>query len=90
MEQMYSIVAGVEDYSEFVTWCSKSDVFQRRPGQFKCNMTVGFGPIKESYTSNVTVVKPQLVRVSTAPLIMISTVSQKFLYYRFVMDLMNS
>lgn len=62
MEQMYSIVAGVEDYSDFVTWCSKSQVFDHKPGQFKCNMTVGFGPLKESYTSQVTVVKPQLVR----------------------------
>lgn len=62
MEQMYSIVAGVEDYSDFVTWCSKSDVFQRKNNQFKCNMTVGFGPLSESYTSQVTLVKPQLVR----------------------------
>lgn len=63
MEQMYSIVAGVEDYSEFVPWCSGSRVFGRQPGNFKCKMTIGFPPVQESYTSIVTVVKPHLVRV---------------------------
>ncbi|ELU18046.1 hypothetical protein CAPTEDRAFT_154843 [Capitella teleta] len=62
MEQMYSIVAAVEDYSEFVPWCSGSRVHSQRPGQFKCHMTIGFPPIQESYTSHVTVVKSQLVR----------------------------
>lgn len=62
MEQMYSIVAAVEDYSEFVPWCSGSRVHSHRPGHFKCHMTIGFPPIQESYTSHVTVVKPQLVR----------------------------
>jgi coenzyme Q-binding protein COQ10 len=65
MEQMYSVVAAVEDYSEFVPWCTASRVHTRQAGEFKCHMTIGFPPISESYTSHVTVVKPQLVRVSS-------------------------
>lgn len=63
MDQMYEVVADVAEYNQFVPWCKESSVFQRRPGNFKCNLTVGFPPIQEKYTSIVTLARPHLVKV---------------------------
>ncbi|KAL8570387.1 hypothetical protein ACOMHN_035805 [Nucella lapillus] len=62
MEQMYNIVAEVDQYKDFIPWCSKSTVFSQRPGHCKAIMEVGFPPIVERYTSNLTLVRPRLVR----------------------------
>ena len=64
MDKMFDIVARVDLYPEFVPWCKEARVFKRRPGAFKCSLTVGFGPLQEKYTSVVTVAKPHLVKVS--------------------------
>ncbi|XP_013413729.1 coenzyme Q-binding protein COQ10 homolog B, mitochondrial [Lingula anatina] len=62
MEQMFEVVADVENYTQFVPWCTKAQVTARRPGSFKCKLQVGFGPLLESYTSVVTATRPHLVR----------------------------
>ncbi|XP_076461133.1 coenzyme Q-binding protein COQ10 homolog B, mitochondrial-like [Babylonia areolata] len=62
MEQMYNIVAEVDQYKEFIPWCTKSQVFSQRPGYCKAVMEVGFPPIIERYTSELTLIRPRLVR----------------------------
>lgn len=63
MEQMFNVVARVEDYEKFVPWCRQSSVSHRtRDGHYHCNLTIGFPPIIERYTSLVTVAKPHLVK----------------------------
>ena len=64
MEQMYDIVCQVEHYPEFVPYCKESRVFKRRPGHFKCALTVGFPPVVERYTSVVSFARPHLVKVT--------------------------
>ena len=63
MADMYEVVANVEDYKEFVPWCTKSTIVARKPGHFKAQLEIGFSPLVERYMSTVTVAKPHLVKV---------------------------
>ncbi|XP_028173433.1 coenzyme Q-binding protein COQ10 homolog A, mitochondrial [Ostrinia furnacalis] len=62
MEQMFEVVSDVENYYQFVPWCKKSVVLLKTPARLKADLIVGFPPINESYTSNVTLMKPHLVK----------------------------
>lgn len=62
MEQMYDVVADVENYSNFVPFCKKSVVTTKNATSLKAFLIVGFPPVVESYTSNVSLVKPSLVK----------------------------
>ncbi|XP_018012733.1 coenzyme Q-binding protein COQ10 homolog B, mitochondrial-like isoform X2 [Hyalella azteca] len=62
MQQMYDVVAGVERYKDFVPYCKKSNVVQRRKGFLKAELEVGFPPISEAYVSSVSLAAPHMVR----------------------------
>ncbi|XP_071241021.1 coenzyme Q-binding protein COQ10 homolog, mitochondrial-like isoform X2 [Salvelinus alpinus] len=62
-EQMYSVVASVDQYQHFVPWCKKSRVVKGRNGDVRAQLEIGFPPIVERYTSQVTVVPNHQVRV---------------------------
>lgn len=63
-EQMYNVVANVDQYQYFVPWCKKSRVMKGGNGHIWAELEIGFPPIVERYTSEVTVVPNHKVRVS--------------------------
>lgn len=63
-EQLYSVVANVDQYQQFVPWCTKSRVFKGQSGDFQAELEIGFPPIVERYSSEVTVIPNHRVRVS--------------------------
>nr|XP_057904886.1 coenzyme Q-binding protein COQ10 homolog, mitochondrial [Doryrhamphus excisus] len=62
-EQMYGVVASVEQYQHFVPWCKKSRVVKGRTGgDLHAELEIGFPPLVERYTSEVTVIPNHQVR----------------------------
>lgn len=63
-EQLFNVVAAVEDYHLFVPACRKSEVTQRRSDNIKARLEIGVPPLLESYTSEVKLDKPKLITAS--------------------------
>ncbi|KRJ98157.1 coenzyme Q-binding protein COQ10, mitochondrial isoform X1 [Drosophila yakuba] len=62
MQDMYSVVSDVSNYHKFVPYVKRSDVHSQSSGGFKADLIVGFPPLNEAYTSQVTLVAPSLVK----------------------------
>lgn len=62
MEQMYSVVADVENYRKFVPFCKKSDILSRNVDSLRASLVIGFPPLNESYISKVTTKRPHFVK----------------------------
>lgn len=63
-EQLFDVVAAVDNYHLFVPACRKSDVFQRSRDRIKAKLEIGIPPLLESYTSDVKLEKPKLITAS--------------------------
>ncbi|XP_046651221.1 coenzyme Q-binding protein COQ10 homolog B, mitochondrial-like [Daphnia pulicaria] len=63
MEQMYNVVAEVENYKNFVPYCKSSVVTSRTSGHLRADLAIGFPPLLvESYTSSVMLTPPNMVK----------------------------
>ncbi|XP_057651981.1 coenzyme Q-binding protein COQ10 homolog B, mitochondrial-like [Diorhabda carinulata] len=60
-EQMYEVVADIENYSSFLPFCTQSNIVDQNQSELKVKLEIGFPPIKEKYTSLVTMNKPNLI-----------------------------
>jgi coenzyme Q-binding protein COQ10 len=62
-EQLFDLVADVGSYPRFLPWCASARVRQRSPNHLLSDMTVKYGPFRESFTSSATLERPQRLTV---------------------------
>ena len=65
-EQMFDLVASVETYPEFLPWCVATRITSRTETLMIADMVVGFGPLREKYTSRVTLACPDSIHIEDA------------------------
>jgi coenzyme Q-binding protein COQ10 len=62
-EQLFDLVADVGKYPKFLPWCVGARIRSRSETELVADLTIGFGPFRESFTSRVTLDRPHRVRV---------------------------
>ena len=63
-EQLFDLVADVGSYPQFLPWCVGSRVRSRTESLLVSDLTIGFGPFRETFTSRVTLARPKRVMVT--------------------------
>jgi coenzyme Q-binding protein COQ10 len=68
-EQLFDLVADVDRYPEFLPWCVAARVRSRTERELLADLTIGFGPFRESFASRVGLDRPGriLVRYENGP-----------------------
>jgi len=62
-EQLFDLVADCGKYPLFLPWCVGARVRNRTETQLIADLTIGFGPFRESFTSRVALDRPRQVMV---------------------------
>jgi len=62
-EQLFDLVADVGAYPRFLPWCVAARMRSRSETQLLADLTIGFGPFRESFSSRVTLDRPKRVVV---------------------------
>ncbi len=63
-DQLFDLVADVGRYPEFLPWCVGARVRSRSETTEVADLTIGFGPFRESFTSRVALERPHRVKVA--------------------------
>ena len=63
-EQLFDLVADVGQYPRFLPWCVAARVRSRTETEMVADMTIGFGPFRETFTSRVALERPFKLNVS--------------------------
>jgi coenzyme Q-binding protein COQ10 len=62
-DQMFDLVADVGKYPQFLPWCAGARIRSRTATELVADLTIGFGPFRESFTSRVTLDRPGTITV---------------------------
>ncbi|MDQ2802688.1 MAG: type II toxin-antitoxin system RatA family toxin, partial [Pseudomonadota bacterium] len=62
-EELFDLVADVGRYPEFLPWCVGARVRSRTETDVLADLTIGFGPFRESFTSRVALEHPHRIKV---------------------------
>jgi coenzyme Q-binding protein COQ10 len=62
-DQMFDLVADVGRYPEFLPWCVGARIRSHTDAELVADLTIGFGPFRESFTSRVTLERPGHITV---------------------------
>ncbi|WP_291365494.1 type II toxin-antitoxin system RatA family toxin [Acetobacter sp. UBA5411] len=63
-EQIFDLVADVGSYPKFLPWCANVRVVSSTSTELLADLTVGFGPFRETFRSRVTLDRPKTIRVT--------------------------
>ena len=68
-DQLFDLVADVGKYPEFLPWCAAARVRTRSAQELVADLTIGFGPFRESFSSRVALDRPRgmVVRYENGP-----------------------
>ena len=61
--EMYALVTAVEDYPQFLPWCVGARIRTHTEEEMVADLTIGFGPFRESFRSRVTLERPRHIKV---------------------------
>ena len=62
-DQLFELVVDVAKYPRFLPWCVAARVRSSTERELVADLTIGFGPFRETFTSRVTLDPPQRVKV---------------------------
>ena len=62
-EQLFDIVADVASYPKFLPWCVGARIRSRSETELVADLTIGFGPFRETFTSRVSLERPDRIKV---------------------------
>lgn len=62
-DQLFDLVADVGKYPQFLPWCVGARIRTRTERELVADLTIGFGPFRESFTSRVALNRPESVKV---------------------------
>ena len=62
-DQLFDLVSDVGKYPQFLPWCVGARVRTRTETDLVADLTIGFGPFRESFTSRVALDRPERVKV---------------------------
>lgn len=62
-EQLFDLVADVARYPQFLPWCVAARIRSQEGNVLHADLTIGFGPFRESFRSQVTLDRPHKVGV---------------------------
>ena len=65
-EQLFSLVADIERYPEFLPWCLAARIKERRADLMVADMVIGFRMFRERFTSRVALDPPWRIDVTYA------------------------
>ena len=63
-DQIFQIIADVHRYPEFLPWCTAARVISRDEHRLVADLTIGFRMFRETFRSEVTLERPNMVKVS--------------------------
>jgi coenzyme Q-binding protein COQ10 len=62
-EQLFDLVADVAKYPQFLPWCVAARVRSRTEAEIVADLTIGYGPFRETFTSRVAPSRPRRIDV---------------------------
>jgi coenzyme Q-binding protein COQ10 len=62
-QQLFDLVAGVDEYPQFLPWCLSSRITKRDGDVFYADLTIGYKMIRERFSSRVTTTCPDHIHV---------------------------